>query len=247
MTIHLDAFEQKPIQISQAITRISANFDGMKSSLSHENTTKYNDMLEGVSFDSSNDLANQNALNVYNKIAENTLSVINQGQFHFRHLQRTPLSKKEEYANPEWLTKTLNFSIYAEKALVVSTLLLAGLPTIIVTLLPSIFAAALQLITPMMILLPPMGIAACVLGGIILGLKVTEYVLEKQAENNEALSPQEALQQNQQQAIKKLFDINNNKPNSHRSDRLQTNLFFADAVESTEELEDDTWRHSQSI
>lgn len=86
-----------------------------------------------------------------------------------------------------------------------------------------------------------MAIATAALGGIILGLKITEYALQKQSQKNVVASPQ----QTQEQSIDKLFLIQRvasaiNGPVSR--------TFFAEIQDQKEdEFINHTWTNSVSL
>lgn len=112
MEQQIQSFNKKRTQLSNAIEQLHDNCDALFSAnpLSETARTEINNILNSIrwieqtlakaTFNSSNEIDNRIALNVYDEIADNTLNVINQGQLDFKHILQKKPSEKAEYVPP---------------------------------------------------------------------------------------------------------------------------------------------------
>lgn len=121
---------------------------------------------------------------------KNQHNAMNKSQFFSQnHRNRQKLESS-------WLSSIIEYLRLLTKYLALSTLTLAAVPTLIVTTLPNFFAAAVNLLTPLFTILPVMAVAVASMALLLVGLKLTEHLINKVSSSNEQPLKNDAVSAN---------------------------------------------------
>lgn len=198
----VSALRQKLSELRHANERDSAYYQKFTRILHNLNWIERT--IAKVKFDLDEPGPAEDKLTVYTEIADYTLGFLYQVDKDFKGFYDNS-SIYDPSSSIEGLNSSLDVFVLIVKVLAYATLLLAAVPTILVTMLPAFFSAIVNLITPLLFLLPAMTMATCAVGGLLLGLKLTQMGIEKYAQVNEN-SPESYLQTIKHNAADKLLD-----------------------------------------
>jgi hypothetical protein len=159
---------------SQVIQQIINNLFWIKRALANIN----------IEAELSNAKHNDERINSYLEMVDYSLNFCFQYESDFDLFYR---NSPKDLIKP-WIHRlgiALELSMLLEKFLIISTLVVAASPMIMISVMPSLFAEAMFLITPLVIFLPPLTYAICALGLLIAGLKLAEIAMKQYAKKED--------------------------------------------------------------
>lgn len=143
-------------------------------------------MLDKATFDSNN--ANhtliEQKIDTYIDITDHALQFCYEQHTDFR-LYYNESPKDRLNTSIGLLGSSFNILLLIEKILLIPTLLLAASPMLMISVAPTLFADAILLISPLLLMLPPLTYAACAVGALLLGVKLIQMGLKYYAQKEE--------------------------------------------------------------